>query len=147
VSPELAGLLYSGFFLVSFVQVGTGDLGDRVGHLALIAVLMGLAGIALVGLVVAGTGLVVAGGLTLAFGLGIHGTRPCRDAYLMTVIPDDVAGGTLGVVRTAMLGAGAAAPALVGYLSDVASFDVAFGLLAGTVVLSVVVVVALVVSG
>jgi MFS family permease len=147
VSPELAGLLYSGFFVVSFVQVATGDAGDRVGHLVLIGVLMGLAGMALVGLVVVGTGALAAGGLTLAFGIGLHGTRPCRDAYLMTVIPDGVAGGTLGVVRTAMLGAGAVAPALVGFLSDVATFDVAFGLLAGAVVLSVVVVVGLVVSG
>jgi MFS family permease len=147
VSPELAGLLYSGFFLVSFTQVVTGDIGDRVGHLGLIGILMVVAGAALVGLVLVGAGALVAGGLTLAFGVGLHGIRPCRDAYLMQVIPDDVAGGTLGVVRTVMLAAGAAAPALVGFLSDVATFDVAFGVLAGALGLALVVVVGLVVSG
>ena len=147
VSAELAGLLYSGFFLVSFGQIVTGDVGDRVGHLGLIGVLMSVAGVALTGLILVGAGPVVAGGLTLVFGLGLHGIRPCRDAYLMTVIPDDVAGGTLGVVRTVMLAAGAAAPALVGFLSDATTFDVAFGLLAASMAVGVALVVGLVVSG
>jgi MFS family permease len=147
VSAELAGLLYSAFFVVAVVQAVSGDLGDRLGHLKLIAALLGAASVALVGLVLVGAGPVVAGGLTLVLGVGLHGTRPCRDAYFMSAIPDGVAGGTLGVVRTAMLGAGAAAPAIVGFLSDVATFDAAFGLLAGALALSVVVVAGLALTG
>jgi len=51
-----------------------------------------------------------------------------------------VAGGTLGVVRTSMLGMSAVSPAVVGYLSDVASFSVAFGALAAALALATLVV-------
>jgi len=140
IDASLAGLLYSGFFVVAAVQPVTGDLADRLGPLRVIAVLLGIAITALTVLVVAGAGLVVVGGATLLLGVGLHGVRPGRDAHLMALIPDDVAGGTLGVVRTSMLGASAASPAAVGYLSDVASFSVAFGALAAVLAVATVVV-------
>jgi len=140
IDTSLAGLLYSGFFLVSVVQPVTGDLADRLGALRVIAVLLALAITALVVLVVAGVGPLVVGVATLALGVGLHGVRPGRDAHLVDLIPDDVAGGTLGVVRTSMLGMSAVSPAVVGYLSDVASFSVAFGALATALALATAVV-------
>ncbi|RCU47366.1 MFS transporter [Haloplanus salinus] len=143
IDTSLAGLLYSGFFLVSVVQPVTGDLADRLGALRVIVVLLALAITALAVLVVAGVGPLVVGVATLALGVGLHGVRPGRDAHLMNLIPDDVAGGTLGVVRTSMLGLSAVSPAVVGYLSDVASFSVAFGALAAALALATAVVAAL----
>ncbi|MFB6177359.1 MAG: MFS transporter [Halobaculum sp.] len=133
-----ASLLYSALFVVSLVQLLTGDLSDRVGHLPVIGATLGLAAVAL------GTaGPITLGVAVVALGLGSHGFRPVRGAYLSAVIPESVAGGGLGVVRTLLMGAGAMAPAVVGVVSDLTNFGVAFALLAaamsGAVVLTGVV--------
>ncbi|MFB6136553.1 MAG: MFS transporter [Halobacteriaceae archaeon] len=133
LSEAAAGLAYSGLFVVSLVQPLTGEAGDRVGPLPVIVGALALATAGLVGLLaLASGGLLALGATVLALGLGSHGFRPVRGAYLVAVIPDDVAGGGLGVVRTVLMGAGAVAPAVVGALSDAAGFAVAFALLAGT---------------
>lgn len=136
LSTATAGLLYSGLFLASLVQLVTGNLSDRVGRLPIIVATLGLASVALVAFVsLTGTsGPIVLGGLLVAVGIGSHGFRPVRGAYLMAAIPDDVAGGGLGVVRTLLMGAGAIAPAIVGTLSETAGFRAAFWLLASTIV-------------
>ncbi|MFB6305299.1 MAG: MFS transporter [Haloferacaceae archaeon] len=142
-----AGALYSAFYAVAVVQPLTGDLGDRYGRLRVVALTLGLGTAGLLTLVVlVDGGPLVLGAGVVALGLGLHGVRPARDAHLVEVIPDDVAGGTLGIVRTAMLLAGAAAPTIVGYVADVASFRPAFGvlvvaLLAGLSVVTVLAVV------
>ncbi|WP_120243875.1 MFS transporter [Halopiger aswanensis] len=130
-----ASLLYSLFFLVSFVQLGTGELSDRLGRLPIIACSLGVAAVALIAFIsLTGTaGPLLLGGTLVAVGVGSHGFRPVRGAYLMTVIPDDIAGGGLGAVRTLLMGAGAIAPAIVGTVSEVADFRSAFWLLAATV--------------
>jgi MFS family permease len=147
IDASLAGLLYSAFFVVSAVQPVTGDLADRLGHLRVIAVLLALGITALVVLVVVNVGPVAVGAATVALGVGLHGPRPGRDAHLMNLIPDDVAGGTLGVVRTSMVGMSAVSPTIVGYLSDVASFSVAFGAMAAVLGLATLVVTVLALTG
>ncbi|WP_254529265.1 MFS transporter [Natrinema gelatinilyticum] len=136
LTPATASVLYSGLFLASLVQLVTGNLSDRAGRLPIIVTMLGLASVALVAFVsVTETGNpILLGGLFVAVGIGSHGFRPVRSAYLMSVIPDDVAAGGLGVVRTLLMGAGAIAPAIVGTLSETAGFRVAFWLLASTVV-------------
>jgi MFS family permease len=124
-----ANLLYGGLFLVSVVQPATGEAGDRLGELPVVGATLALATAGLLALLAvdapwAATLAVV------ALGLGSHGFRPVRGAYLLSVVPDAVAGGTLGVVRTVIMGAGALAPAAVGLLADAAGFGAAFGLLA-----------------
>ena len=135
LSEATAGILYSAFFLASLVQLGTGELSDRLGRLPIIVAALALATGALGTLVLAtGTaGPVVLGAALVAVGIGSHGFRPVRGAYLMTAIPDDVAGGGLGVVRTMLMGAGAVAPAIVGHVSETAGFRPAFSLLAASV--------------
>lgn len=130
LSTDRASLIYSVFFVAAAVQPFTGGVADRMGPLRVIAGLLVVALACLVALIL-GSATLVLGGATFGLGVGLHGFRPVRDAHFVTVIPDDVAGGTLGVVRTAMLAAAAAAPAVVGYLSDVATFRVAFSVLAG----------------
>ncbi|GCF16187.1 hypothetical protein Harman_41220 [Haloarcula mannanilytica] len=126
-----ANLLYSSLFAVSLVQLVTGEASDRIGVLPLLAGTLVTATAGLVGLVVlSGTaGAVGLGASVVVLGVGAHGYRPVRGAYLVDVLPESVAGGSLGVVRTLLVAAGAVGPAAVGYLSEVSGFRVAFGVL------------------
>jgi MFS family permease len=145
LTAETASLLYSGFFVAAGVQPFTGDVADRLGPLRVVAALLALATACLAALVL-GSGTLALGASVLGLGVGLHGFRPVRDAYFVAVIPEDVAGGTLGVVRTAMLVSAAAAPAAVGYLSDVSTFRVAFTVLAGAAAVSTLAAVSLAVT-
>ena len=129
LDPVTASAIYSVLFVVSPVQAVTGDLADRVGTLRVVTGTLALGSVGLLAVTFAGLptlGLAVAVGV---FGLGCHGCRPVRGAYLMETVPDDVSGGGLGVVRTVLMVAGALAPGVVGVLSGVAGYTVAFGLL------------------
>jgi MFS family permease len=130
--PETtASLLYSVLFGASVVQVVSGGLSDRFGRLTLSVGVLSLAAVALGGLVaLAGEGLFVLGAAVVVFGLGSHGFRPVRGAYLSAEFPEDVAGGGLGLVRTLLMGVGAVAPAVVGFVADTLSFRAGFALLA-----------------
>ncbi|TKX63492.1 MFS transporter [Halorubrum sp. ASP1] len=135
-----ASLLYSALFAVTFVQLASGDLSDRLGRLPVMVAALGLATAALGGLVaLAGAGAVPLGALVVALGLGSHGFRPVRGAYLVEALPDRLAGGGLGVVRTLLMGGGALAPSAVGIVADAVGFRPAFGLLAGSMGLAAVV--------
>jgi MFS family permease len=123
-----ASLLYSALFAVSLVQLTTGELSDRFSPLAVVAATLALATAGLFGLLVAGSPLAL-GATVVAFGLGSHGFRPVRGVYLVNVVPDSLAGGGLGVARTILMGAGAVAPAVVGFTSERAGFRAAFGVL------------------
>lgn len=137
VATSTASLLYSLFFWVTFVQLATGELSDRVGRFPILVSTGGLAAIALCGLVVVPeSGVIVLGGLIAAVGVGAHGFQPVRGAYLMEMLPDRIAGGGLGVVRTILMGAGAVAPALIGVVADISDFRVAFVLLGAAMALS-----------
>jgi sugar phosphate permease len=132
LSAVTANLLFSALFLVSLVQLATGEASDRVGPLPVLALTLAVAtgGLVAVLALSATGGPLVLGGAVVALGLGAHGYRPVRGAYLMAVVPESVAGGGLGVVRTLLMTAGAASPALVGYLSETAGFGPAFVMLA-----------------
>jgi MFS family permease len=134
-----ANLVYAALFGASLVQLLTGALSDRVGRLGVIGATLALATLGLVAtlLVPAGRPLPVVVAV-VAFGLGSHGFRPVRGAYLVALVPDSVAGGALGVVRTGIMGAGAVAPAVVGAVADAAGFRVAFAVLAAAMGLAVV---------
>ncbi|WP_254768183.1 MFS transporter [Salinilacihabitans rarus] len=149
LAPATASLLYSALFAVSLVQLATGEVSDRVGTLPVIVCALGVAAAAMVALVaLTGTGsAVVLGAALVAVGVGSHGFRPVRGAYLMAAVPDDIAGGSLGIVRTLLMGAGAVAPAVVGALSETVGFRPAFWLLAASVAAATVLSAALLVVG
>ena len=138
VSSATANLLFSVLFVVSLVQLVTGEASDRVGVEPILAVTLAAATAGLLAVLAfsATGGPFVLGGAVVLLGLGAHGYRPVRGAYMMTVVPESVAGGSLGVVRTLLMGAGAVSPAIVGYLSETAGFGPAFGLLAGALVVA-----------
>lgn len=126
-----ASLLYSVLFALSLVQLITGEISDRIGTLPVIVVTQGLATVSLAAFVLL-TGIggpLVLGATVVAVGIGSHGFRPVRGSYLMSVLPPSIAGGSLGIVRTLLMGAGAVSPAIVGYLSETVGFRPAFWLL------------------
>ncbi|RLM71341.1 MFS transporter [Halorubrum sp. Atlit-8R] len=142
LATATANLLYSLVFAVTFVQLVTGDLSDRVGRFPVMVAALGLAAAALVALVSLpslGLGAVAAAVVVALFGFGSHGFQPVRSAYLMELLPERLAGGGLGVVRTLLMGAGALAPSAVGILADAVGFRPAFALLAGSMGLAAVV--------
>ena len=140
LSSNTASLLFSALFAVSLVQLLTGEVSDRVGTLPVIAFTLGLASVGLGSIVVlSGVGGPVAlGAAVVCLGLGSHGYRPVRGAYLMSAIPSSVAGGSLGAVRTLLMIAGASSPALVGIISETAGFRPAFWLLTAALVVATV---------
>ena len=140
LTSNMASLLFSSLFAVSLIQLLTGEVSDRVGTLPILALTLGVASVGLGSIVVlSGVGGPLAlGAAVVCLGLGAHGYRPVRGAYLMSVIPASVAGGSLGVVRTLLLIAGASSPALVGYISETAGFRPAFWLLTAAFVVATV---------
>jgi len=136
VSAATANLLFSALFLVSLVQLVTGEASDRFGAGPILALTLAVATAGMVAVLAfsATGGALVLGGAVVLLGLGAHGYRPVRGAYLMEVTPESVAGGSLGVVRTLLMVAGAVSPAVVGFLSETAGFTVAFQLLAAALV-------------
>lgn len=135
LSSATASGLYSLLFALSVVQLATGEVGDRVGALPVIVAALGVATVGLVSLVaLTPTGnLPALAGTVVAFGIGSHGFRPVRGSFLISSFPDSIAGGSLGVVRTLLMAAGAVSPVTVGYLSETVGFRPAFWLLAGSV--------------
>lgn len=131
LTTTTASLLFSVLFVVSLVQLLTGEISDRTGALPLVALTVGLATTGLGGIILLSdvAGPLVLGGAVVTLGLGAHGYRPVRGAYLMSVIPTSVAGGSLGAVRTIQMVAGASSPAFVGLLSETAGLRPAFWLL------------------
>ena len=136
--PDTASLLFSALFAVGLVQLLTGEISDRTGTLPVIALTLGLASVGL-GSIVLLTGVggpLAFGTAVVCLGFGSHGYRPVRGAYLMSVIPASVAGGSLGAVRTLLMIAGAASPALVGFLSETAGFQPAFWFLTAVLIVA-----------
>lgn len=140
LTPATAGLLFGALFAASVVQIVSGTLSDRIGELPVIVATLTLATAALAALVVltpTGRPLVL-GAVVVVIGLGSHGFRPVRGAYWMSVLPESLAGGSLGIVRTLLMGSGALAPAVVGVLSESIGFVPAFWILTGTIACSAV---------
>lgn len=123
-----ASLLYSVFFIVSLSQLVTGKISDSIGQLW-----VGLGTFILMILTVASLlvvdGVIAVSIVTLLLGTAFHSFRPVRDSYLMTLVPDDIGGGSLGIIRTGMVAVGSVAPAIVGYLADLSGFQVAFSVI------------------
>jgi len=135
LSITTANLLYSAVFVVSFVQIFTGGLSDRVGRLPIIFITLGVGGVALLAIVVlVDIGIVIIAILIVLFALGSHGFRPVRGLYLIELLPDDIAAGGFGIVRTLLMGAGAVAPTIIGFIADMSDFRVAFAFLTASMV-------------
>lgn len=141
-------LLYSVLFAVSMIQLVSGEAGDRVGMLPVIAVMLTVMTIGLLSLlfVVETANLALIGGAIVCIGLGAHGYRPVRGAYLVSIVPESMTGGGIGVVRTLLMAAGAVAPGVIGFLSEIVGFTAAFWLLTASVAAATILLVPLLLS-
>ncbi len=129
----LAGTLYSVLFAATVVQLGTGELSDRVGRIPImgVCILLGVGGLA--GLLMAES-TVALGGAVVAYGIAGHGYRPVRDAFLTDLIPEQTMGGGIGLIRSLLMGMASIAPGIVGIVADHAGFRAGFGLLTASLV-------------
>jgi MFS family permease len=127
LAPATASLLYSGLFALTLVQLASGELADRIGEGPVLVATPSVAAAGLAGVLsLDGLGLPAMALSVGALGLGSHGFRPVRGVYLVRVIPEAVAGGTLGIVRTGLMTAGAVAPGVVGALVEFVGYRAAF---------------------
>jgi MFS family permease len=133
-SPRSAGVVYSLLFAASMSQTVTGIASDKIGKLAISVMLFGVMIAGLLALLFFKSVVVIIGGTVLT-GIGFHGFRPVRDSYLMDIIPTSIGGGTLGIVRTFMTAIGGIAPLIVGLISDLYGYSVAFGLIVCALIL------------
>lgn len=133
LSSGLTNGLYSAFFLVSVSQLATGRVSDSSSQLWVgVAIYAGM--VLATGLLLAVGNTIVIGILTLLLGVTFHGFRPVRDSYLMTLIPNSIGGGSLGLIRTVVIIIGSSAPGTVGFVADRAGFTVAFGIVLGILI-------------
>jgi len=139
LNTTAANSMYSLIFIVSFAQIFTGEISDRVGRLRVITGTLITAGVGLLFLtVIASDNLIFIGGMVILFAVGSNGFRPVRGIYLIELLPDSLSSGGLGTVRTLLMAAGAVAPMITGYIVEVASFQIAFLLLAGSLLIAAV---------
>ncbi len=134
LSTALSALLFSLYFLVhGGTQPVTGSISDRFDRdtAAMITMSTGVVGYGL--LVVAareglGTGPLVAA--VLLVGLAMSWGAPVQSRF-MDLLSEEERGAGFGLVRTVYMVLGASGSVVVGALSDLAGWSVAFGLLAG----------------
>lgn len=139
VSDAVAGLLYSVVFIASIVQVGSGEISDKVGPLPVISGALALATLSIVIFILAtDSNLWIITMSVLALGLGVHSFRPVRGVYLMETLPDRISAGGFGIVRTLLMMSGAISPGIVGTLSDISTFRAAFWMLAGSILIATI---------
>lgn len=130
ISPSYANLFYSILFIASISQVLAGELSDSIGTLPVMSGALGFSTLSFVFFMFSSNiNLFVIGTSVLCIGLGVHSFRPVRGVYLMESLPDDISAGSLGIVRTLLMGSGAISPGIIGTLSELISFRFSFWLL------------------
>lgn len=140
VTPEsTASFYYSALLLTAgVVQIGTGRLVDRFDHRR---VLLGYLAVGAVMLTVLATFVFSPLGLLpvlVLLGASLWGLNPARDAIITDITPAEHEGRTFGYVWTGALVFSSMAPAIVGWIGDVAGLRQAFLIVAGLVVVSAV---------
>jgi MFS family permease len=145
LSSTLSALLFSLYFVVhGGTQPVTGSLSDRIGRDETVVLTM-TAGVVGYGSLVAvasrGLGLVPTAGAVLLVGVAMSWGAPVQSRF-MDLLSDAERGAGFGLVRTVYMVFGASGSVVVGAVSDVAGWGVAFGLLAGVMALGLTIVVA-----
>ncbi len=133
-APAVANAGFAAFFLVgATVKPVSGGLADRLARGRLAAGLLLVAAATMAAVLAAEGTLVVAAGVVVFAG-GLMAVPPVLQAYLMDAFPTESMGGDLGGMRTVYIGAGSLGSTVIGYVADVASFTVGFGVLVGCLV-------------
>jgi len=145
LSTALSALLFSLYFVVhGSTQPMTGSLSDRIGRDATAMITMG-SGVVGYGLLVAAARFDLGLAPTVAavgfVGVAMSWGAPVQSRF-MDLLSDTERGAGFGLVRTVYMTLGASGSVVVGYVSDTAGWEAAFGLLAGVMALALSVLVA-----
>ena len=126
-SPATAGALFSVYFVIHGVsQPLMGGLSDRIGRDVVAAVAFGTGAVGYA-VLVAGSGAAVVAAIPLV-GVAMSWGAPVQSRFIDSLASDERAAG-FGLVRTVYMLLGALGSVVVGGLSDVAGWAVAFGAL------------------
>ena len=135
-SPGVATASFAALFVVgAVVKPLAGGLGDRVSRSRLAPAVLGVAAVALAGVVLARSPVGVTASVVV-FAAGLMAYPPVMQAHLMDAFPTDSMGGDLGGMRSVYIGLGALGPTAVGTVGGVASYAVAFAGLVGCLLLA-----------
>lgn len=137
LSEAIAGAVFALLFAVGIVTKPlAGDVSDRYSRLlvSIVGLLLAVVGVAVV--LLATTLPVVALGTVLA-AVGYKTQFPIADTVVMEAAPDGHVGGDLGAARAVFLAGNAVGPGFVGIVAQVSSFQVAFWLLAASLLVSI----------
>jgi MFS family permease len=127
LSPELATMGFALLFLVaSVVMPIAGDIGDRVGHVAVASGGIVIGAIGLVGILVAPNTPTVFAAIII-FAAGLMAYPPVMQAYLMETFPAGDIGGDFGAFKTVYTALGSLGPVYAGVVAEWAGFTIAFG--------------------
>lgn len=131
ISSYHANLFYSVLFIASVSQILSGELSDQIGTVQIIVVALTFFTMSFVVFMLnTDSALLYIGVCVFCIGVGAHSFRPVRGSYLMELLPDDISAGGLGIVRTFLMSSGAVSPGIIGTISELAGFRIAFWLLA-----------------
>jgi len=136
-SEQVAGASFALLFGVGLLTKPTaGEVSDRYPRLlvGIGGLLLAVVGLALV-LLAPGIPGLAAG--TVLVAIGYKTQFPIADAVVMEAAPAENVGGDLGAVRAVFLGASAVGPGFVGLVAELASYRLAFWLLAAGLLVSV----------
>ncbi|WP_435176377.1 MFS transporter [Halorussus sp. AFM4] len=138
LTPEsTASFYFSALLLVAGVgQLGTGRLVDARDSRKVLVAYLAVAAAVLAALAVGAFSPLALLAVLVLLGLSLYGMNPARDSLVSEIAPPELEGRAFGYVWTGALLASSAAPALVGYLGDVAGLRTVFLALAAAVVLS-----------
>jgi MFS family permease len=75
----------------------------------------------------------------VVFSVGVRAYPPVMQAHLMDLVPDENTGGDFGAIKTVYTLIGSVGPLYVGYVSDVASYTIAFAGLGVSLLASIVI--------
>ncbi|MFB6300899.1 MAG: MFS transporter [Halobacteriales archaeon] len=140
LTPEsTASFYYSALLIIAGVaQLGTGELADRYDKRSLIVVYLGVATATLIALATVSLSPVMLFIALVVLGTSLFGINPARDGLVSDITPPEREGRTFGYIWTGALLASSVAPALIGYVGDVAGLRTAFLILAGGILLSAI---------
>lgn len=135
-SPTVASAAFGLVYLIGGIAGPlTGLVGDRVGKLRTVVVVLGGALTGLSGLIVAETFLLI--GLSIVvLSVGFRSFFDISQAYLMDTFADDTMAGDLGAAKTVWSSLGSFGPAYVGWTAGLSSYTVAYSGLAACLLLS-----------
>lgn len=126
LAPETANLAFAGVFVVGAVVAPlSGAIGDRIGALATMFLMICLAMVGLGTILAAPTRVSIFLGV-LVFAVGISGYIPVVTSYMMSIFPKANKGGDYGLIGALNMGVGSIGPTYVGVVSDHLHYSAAY---------------------